>query len=279
MFLIGTANPADPVNRLLVTDLAAECIAGIRRVRDKTAALDNSNQHRNFARLRVVRMYFDEIGHARIVGDAALRGYPFNRLLFATSRIGPQDQMNFLFEFLPLILFLGTFIYKDIYAALVVLMIAMPIGLAIKYIRTKTLDKMYFWSTLFLLAAGALTLYFRNPLFLYWKPTIFYWVVAIAFFASQYVSETTLVQRFFGLVDGLSLGKITASQWKKLNLVWVAFFVAAGGLNIYVAYNFEQATWVNFKVFGLMALTFVFMLVQTLWIAKLIGGDDEQEQQ
>jgi len=187
--------------------------------------------------------------------------------------------MNLLFEFLPLILFLGAFFYKGIYFALVVLMIAMPIGLFVKYVRTRILDKMYFWSTVFLLIAGALTLYFRNPLFLYWKPTVFYWVVAIAFLGSQFIGETTLVQRFFGLVDGLSLEKISAAQWKKLNLVWVLFFVGAGILNIYVAYNFEQATWVKFKVFGLMALTFVFMLAQTMWIASLIGDDEHEEQQ
>ena len=186
--------------------------------------------------------------------------------------------MNLLFEFLPLILFLGAFFYKGIYFALVVLMIAMPIGLFVKYARTRVLDKMYFWSTVFLLIAGGLTLYFRNPLFLYWKPTVFYWVVAIAFLASQFVSDTTLVQRFFGLVDGLSLEQISAAQWKKLNLVWVLFFIGAGILNIYVAYNFEQATWVKFKVFGLMALTFVFMLAQTMWIASLIGDDEHEEQ-
>ena len=92
--------------------------------------------------------------------------------------------MNILFEFLPLILFLGAFLYDGIYTALVVLMIAMPIGLTVKYIRTKSLDKMYLWSTVFLLVAGGFTLYFRNPLFLYWKPTAFYWVVAIAFLGS-----------------------------------------------------------------------------------------------
>ena len=186
--------------------------------------------------------------------------------------------MNLLFEFLPLILFLGAFFYKGIYFALVVLMIAMPIGLFAKYVRTRLFDKMYFWSTVFLLIAGGLTLYFRNPLFLYWKQTVFYWVIAIAFLGSQFIGDTTLVQRFFGLVDGLSLEKISAAQWKKLNLVWVLFFVGAGILNIYVAYNFEQATWVKFKVFGLMGLTFVFMLAQTMWIANLIGDDEHEEQ-
>lgn len=182
--------------------------------------------------------------------------------------------MNLLFEFLPLILFFGAFFYKGIYFALIVLMVAMPIGLLIKYVRTQTFDKMYFWSTVFLLVAGTLTLYFRNPLFLYWKPTVFYWVVAVAFAGSFWVGEKTLVQRFFGLVEGMPLQRISQSQWNKLNLVWVLFFIGAGLLNIYVAYNFSQETWVKFKVFGLMALTFVFMLLQTFWIASLIGGGD-----
>ena len=184
--------------------------------------------------------------------------------------------MNLVFEFLPLILFLGAFLYKGIYFELVVLMIAMPIGLIVKYVRTQKFDKMYFWSTVFLLVAGALTLYFRNPLFLYWKPTVFYWVVAIAFLGSFWVGDRPLVQRFFGLVEGMPLGKITRAQWNKLNIVWVLFFVAAGILNIYVAYNFSQETWVKFKVFGLMALTFVFMLVQTFWIANLIGDENHE---
>lgn len=185
--------------------------------------------------------------------------------------------MNLIFEFLPLILFLGAFFYKGIYFALIVLMIAMPIGLLVKYVRTQTFDKMYFWSTVFLLVAGALTLYFRNPMFLYWKPTVFYWVVALVFLGSIWVGDKPLVQRFFGLVEGMPLGKITRAQWNKLNMVWVLFFVAAGLLNIFVAYNFSQETWVKFKVFGLMALTFVFMLLQTLWIANQIGGDSADE--
>ncbi|MDH4054273.1 MAG: septation protein IspZ [Gammaproteobacteria bacterium] len=185
--------------------------------------------------------------------------------------------MNLLFEFLPLALFFIAFIYKGIYTALVVLMIAMPIGLIAKYIRTGVLDKMYFWSTVMLLIAGGFTLYFRNPLFLYWKPTVFYWLVAVAFLGSQFLGDRPLVQRFFGLVDGLSLEKITATQWARLNIVWVIFFIGAGFLNIYVAYNFEQATWVKLKVFGMMALMFVFMLGQTLWIARLIGDDTTVE--
>jgi len=186
----------------------------------------------------------------------------------------PGFTMNLIFEFLPLVLFLGAFFYKGIYFALVTLMVAMPVGLAIKYIRTRTFDKMYFWSTVFLLIAGALTLYFRNPLFLYWKPTAFYWAVAAVFLGSFWIGSTPMVQRFFGLVGDFPVHRITRQQWNRMNIAWVLFFVAAGVLNIYVAYNFSQETWVKFKVFGLMAITFVFMLTQTLWIAKLISGDE-----
>ncbi len=187
-----------------------------------------------------------------------------------------RDPMNMLFEFFPLLLFLGTLLLKDIYTAVVVLMIAMPIGLALKSWRTGSVDKMYLWSTVFALFFGALTLYFRNPYFTYWKPTAFYWAVGIAFLASAWIGDKPLAQRFYGLVDGLNLDKITPSQWSRLNYVWVAFFVIAGLLNIYVAYNYSEKTWGTFKVFGLMALTFVFMLAQTLWIAGIIGDEDEE---
>ena len=133
---------------------------------------------------------------------------------------------------------------------------------------------MYLCSTVFLLVAGGFTLYFRNPLFLYWKPTVFYWVAATAFLGSRFFSETTLVERFFGLVDGLSMDTISASQWNKLNMIWVLFFAGVGTLNIYVAYNFEEAFWVKFKVFGLMGLTFIFLLGQSLWIANITGDDE-----
>jgi intracellular septation protein len=183
-----------------------------------------------------------------------------------------------IFEFFPLLLFLGTLILKDIYAAVAVLMIAMPIGLAVKTVRTGKLDKMYMWSTVFALFFGALTLYFRNPYFTYWKPTAFYWAVGLAFLASTWVGDKPLAQRFFGLVEGINLEKITAAQWRNLNFVWVLFFAIAGILNIYVAYNYSENTWATFKVFGLMAFTFVFMLAQTLWIANIVGDDQEDSE-
>lgn len=185
--------------------------------------------------------------------------------------------MQILFEFMPLILFLGAYLLKDIYFALGVLMVAMPIGLAIKYVMTRKLDKMYLWSTVFLLGAGSLTFYFENPQFLYWKPTVFYWVVAVAFVVSQWVGEKPLIRRFFDFAAELPTDQLEHRQWTILNLAWAAFFTGMGILNLYVAYNFSEKFWATFKVFGLLGLTFVFILSQSLWLISKLDLSDEDE--
>ena len=178
--------------------------------------------------------------------------------------------MLFLADFLPLILFLAAYFYKDIYFAVMVLMIAMPLGVLIKYFVSKKIDRIYLWSTIFLLVLGGATVYLRNPAFLYWKPTAFYWALALAFFLSQWIGEKPLVQKFFGLVGELKTDHISPEQWLKLNFVWVVFFTSLGLLNIYVAYNFDEPDWVRFKVFGLLGLTLIFMTAQTFWVVSKI---------
>jgi intracellular septation protein len=182
--------------------------------------------------------------------------------------------MHVVFEFLPLILFLGAYLYKGIYFAIATLMVAMPLGFVIKYMKTRTVDRMYLWSTIFLLVFGGAALYFRNAQFIYWKPTAFYWVVSVAFLLSLWFGDKPLVRRFLEMTGELPTDRISRDAWRGLNLVWVVFFAAMGIANIYVAYNFSEQFWVNFKVFGLMALTFVFMLAQGIWLVSKLGGDE-----
>ncbi len=59
--------------------------------------------------------------------------------------------------------------------------------------------------------------------------------------------------------------------------MWVVFFVFAGGLNIYVAYNYAEETWVNFKLFGLLGLTFVFIVAQSFWLAQNMKQDAHEQ--
>ena len=185
--------------------------------------------------------------------------------------------MEVLFEFLPLILFLAAYLYKDIFFAMIVLMIAMPIGLAIKYVQTRALDKMYFWSTVLLLVFGAASLYFRNATLFYWKPTVFYWAAGLGFLASQFIMKKPLVQKFFEVAGDLPTEQLEDREWRLLNLVWVLFFAALGGLNLFVAFTFSEDTWVKFKVFGLLGITLVFLVVQSFWLMSKMQIDEANE--
>ena len=184
--------------------------------------------------------------------------------------------MQLILEFFPLISFFVAYIYGDIYTALIVLMITTPIGLAIKYVRTRTLDKIYMWSTVLLLVLGSATLYFRNPYFLYWKPTALYSAMALAFLISRWKGREPLVKELFGLAGELSLDRITDAQWQKLNLVWVAFWVFAAVINVVVFSNFSEAVWVKFKVFGMMGIQVLFLGSQIFWIAAQLGDDNAE---
>ncbi len=196
--------------------------------------------------------------------------------------LGSYSAMQVLFEILPLILFFVAYVYKDIYFALIVLMIAMPAGFALKFLRTGKVDKMYLWSTLFLLVFGTAALLYRNAEFFYWKPTAFFWALAAAFIVNSLVSDKPLVRRFFDVAaEGFPTDSIDDAFWRKLNLAWIAFFVFAGALNIYVAYSFAEDFWVKFKVFGLLPLSLLFAILQSIWIMSRfrgIEGVPDQEQ-
>lgn len=172
--------------------------------------------------------------------------------------------VQILADFLPLLLFLGAYIYDDLYFAIMVLMFAMPVSLGIKWIMTRKPDRMYLGSTLALLIFGGAALYFRNPDFLFWKPTVLNWAIAAVFLASQWIGAKSIVQRMFG-----ETATLTAEQWTTLNLSWVIFFIVTGALNIYIAYNFSEKFWVNFKVFGLLGLSLLFIVGQTIWMSKV----------
>lgn len=183
--------------------------------------------------------------------------------------------MQFLVDFLPLLLFLGAYIaYDDIYVALKVLMVTMPISFALKWWITKEIDKMLLGSTVLLLVLGAATLMLKNPLFLYWKPTVFYWVAGSVFLGSQFIGEKPVVERLFATV-----GRMPRDKWQYLNMAWVLFFAISGVINLYVAFNFEEATWVKFKVLGFTGLTFAFIVLQMIWLMRHLEETGESSEE
>ena len=171
--------------------------------------------------------------------------------------------MKLFFDFLPIILFFVAYKTSGIYVATAVAIVASLILVAFTWWRTRKIEPMQLVSLGLIVVFGGATLWLQNPLFIMWKPSILYALFAAVFLGSQFVGDKTLVERMMG-----SLMSAPQAIWRQLNLAWVSFFIALAGLNLYVAYNFSEAVWVDFKLFGLMGLTFVFMLAQGLWLAK-----------
>ena len=177
--------------------------------------------------------------------------------------------MQLFIDYLPILVFFGAYFFKDIYFATAVLMVAMPIIMIAQWLMTRKLNKIYAASTALVLVLGAATLLLRNPQFLYWKPTVLNWAIAAAFLGSQFIGPKPFVQRMLE-----SAAKLRPDQWQRLNLIWVIFFVLIGCINLYVAFSFSEPTWVKFKLFGMLGLTIVFVIVQTIWLTAAMKDNE-----
>ena len=169
--------------------------------------------------------------------------------------------MQLLVDYIPLVVFILAYFYRDIFFATGMLMVAMPVVLSLQWLMTKKINKIYAASTVLVLVLGGATLAFKNPTFLYWKPTVLNWLIAIVFLGSQWIGGKTVVQRMLE-----NAAELSADQWIRLNQIWVVFFSIVGGINIYVAYNFSEAFWVKFKLFGMLGLTLIFVIIQSVWL-------------
>ena len=183
--------------------------------------------------------------------------------------------MRQLAEYAPLALFLAVFFLRDIYWATAALMLSYSIGMLYLYSLDGKLSGMHKGGLFFILVLGTMTLIFQNEKFIQWKPTIANWAFAIAFLASHKFSEQPLVKTLFG--KAVILAK---KDWLNLSLMWVTFFILVGIANLYVAYNYDMAFWVKFKVFGLLGVTIVFSILQGIWLMRkgeMIEDEDATE--
>jgi intracellular septation protein len=173
--------------------------------------------------------------------------------------------MQILIDFFPLLAFLVAFLLGGIYVATGVLIVAIAVQIGWLYWRTGKVKTLHWVTGLVALVLGLATILLHDARFIQWKPTVLMWATALAFLGSQFIGERPLIKRMFGpALEGV---EIEESTWTYLNLAWVVFFAGVGALNLYVASRFSMAVWVNFKVFGVMALTVLFGFGQYLWLS------------
>ena len=175
--------------------------------------------------------------------------------------------MQVFIDFLPVVAFVVAYWLTDFHTAVMVIMAAMLIQVSLTWLITRTVNRMTLASTVLVVVLGGVSLILKNDLIFKWKPTILNWAFAAVFFGSQFIGDRPVVQR---LLQSVAKEEITLNRrdWHTLNLMWVMFFVLSGVANIYVAYNFPEKIWVNFKLFGLLGLTIVFVLLQSVWLSR-----------
>jgi intracellular septation protein len=119
------------------------------------------------------------------------------------------------------------------------------------------------------LALGAATLLLHDKRFIQWKPTVLLGLTAVAFLGSMVVGRQPLARRLLESVFEEPL-EVSLRGWAAINALWAAWFACLALANIYVAHNFAESVWVNFKVFGISAATLVFVIPQALWLSSKV---------
>jgi intracellular septation protein len=177
--------------------------------------------------------------------------------------------MKLFLDFFPIALFFIAFKLAGIYVATGVAMAATLLQIAWLYFRHGKVEPMQWVSLGIITVFGGATLLTHDETFIKWKPTILYWLMGGALLLGQLFFKRNFLKNIMSaqlnLPDGI---------WRNLLLAWVAFFIAMGLVNLWVAFNFDTDTWVNYKLFGGMGLMLVFVVAQAVYLGKHIQPED-----
>ena len=175
-----------------------------------------------------------------------------------------------LFDFFPVILFFVAFKLEDdpkrgIMVATAVMIVATVCQVGYMRLRHGRIEKLHVVTLVLVVVLGGLTLALDDERFIKWKTTLVNWGFALVFLGSQFIGSRPIVQR-------LMQTRVTLADaaWRRLNLGWTGFFVFLGAVNLFVAFRFSTETWVEFKLYGVIGLTLLFIVAQTAWLMRQV---------
>lgn len=206
--------------------------------------------------------------------------------------------MKLLLDFLPILLFFGMFKYAEahpdwaaatasdwlgfmvsgsvvgpaeapVLLATVVVIVATLVQVAVLMARGQKVDTMLWISLALVVVLGGATIYFHSETFIKWKPTVLYWAMAGGLLIGQWLGKNG-IRALMG-----SQMTLPDAVWLRVNQAWIGFFALMGALNLWVAYQFSTAAWVNFKLFGGIGLMFGFVLAQAVVLGKYLKEDED----
>jgi intracellular septation protein len=218
--------------------------------------------------------------------------------------------MKFLADFFPILLFFIAYKLYGIYAATAVAIAASLLQVGWHWLRTRKVETMHLVTLGILVVFGGLTIALHDRAFIMWKPSVVNWLFAAVFLGSHFVGDKPLIERMMSHAI-----EVPAPIWRRLNQLWVLFFLAMGAANLFVANQFftsesallgasglseidfeqcaalfsgdllalcetaraQEETWVNFKLFGMMGLTFAFVIAQAFYLARHVRDEEAEE--
>jgi intracellular septation protein len=172
--------------------------------------------------------------------------------------------MQFLVDYFPLLLFFAAFKLWDIYVATGVAIVASVAQIAYFRWRRGKVEVVHWLSLAIIAVFGGATLLLHDETFIKWKPTVLYWLFAAILAVGRLGFRRNLI--------GALLKEITLPDpvWARVTWIWVAFLLAMGAVNLYVATHYSTATWVNFKVWGAMVLFFLLAVGTVASVARYL---------
>lgn len=187
-------------------------------------------------------------------------------------------------DFIPLILFFivfkleprdlelagQVFTVGGIFSATAMLIISSVVVYGSLFVVQRRLEKSQWLTLLGCLFFGGLTLAFQSETFLKWKAPVVNWLFALGFAGSHFIGTQPLIKRVMG--HAISLPD---RVWTQLNIAWVVFFIVSGAANLFVAFTFHEI-WVDFKVFGSLTMTIVFLIGQGIFLTRHIQDAPNQ---
>ena len=185
-------------------------------------------------------------------------------------------------DFIPLLLFF--IVYKiepriveiaghslsvgGIYSATAMLIVSSLAVYGFLFFKQRKLEKSQWLTLIACLVFGSLTLAFHSETFLKWKAPVVNWLFALAFAGSHFIGDKLLIKRIMG--HALTLPD---AVWTRLNLAWIVFFLFCGAANLFVAFTY-QSIWVDFKVFGSLGMTVLFLVGQGIYLSRHLHDTD-----
>jgi len=171
--------------------------------------------------------------------------------------------MKLLYDFFPIVVFFIIFKLYGIYAATFAAIVVSVIQVAVYWFKHRKFEKMQLVTLVLIVVLGGATLIFHDPMFIKWKVSVVNWAFAIAFLGSQWFGKKNLAQRM--LEEKIALPE---KVWGKLNLSWGLYFAIIGFVNVIAIYTLSTNAWVNFKLFGVLGLTVVFVIAQAIFLSR-----------